>query len=44
MTENCSINRHVISGSIVKLLEVVVDACDNDTKIFGYNTDAVYCE
>ena len=33
MTENCSINRHVISSSIVKLLEVIEDACDNNTVI-----------
>ena len=44
MTGNCSINRHVISGSIVKLLEVIKDAFDNNTEIFGYNTYAVYCE
>ena len=43
MTENCSINRHVISGSIVKLLEVIDDACHNDTEIHEYHTDAVYC-
>ena len=43
MTENCSINRHVISGSIVKLLEVIDDACDDETEIHGYNTDTVYC-
>ena len=35
MTENCSINRHVISGSIVKLMEVIEDACDNN--ILDYN-------
>ena len=44
MIENCSINRHVISGSIVKLLEVIEDACDNNSEMFGYNTDPVYCE
>ena len=44
MTENCSINRHVISGSIMKLLEVIEEACDKHTIIHGYNTDAVYCE
>ena len=44
MTENCSINSHVISDSIVKLLEVIEEACDNNTEIFGYKTDAVYCE
>ena len=44
MTGNCLINRHVTSGSVVKLLEVIEDACDNNTEIFGYNTDAVYCE
>ena len=44
ITGNSSINRHVISGSIVKLLVVIEDACDNNTEIFGYNTDAVYCE
>ena len=27
-------NRHVISGSIVKLLEVIEDACDSNTEIF----------
>ena len=43
MTENCSINRHVISGSIVKLLELIDDVCGNETEIHGYNTDAVYC-
>ena len=25
-------------------MEVVEDACDNNTEIFAYNTDAVYCE
>ena len=44
MTENCSINRHVISGFIMKLLEVIKEACDENTIIHGYNTDAVYCE
>ena len=44
MTENCSINRHVISGSIMKLLEVIEEACDKHTIIHGYKTDAVYCE
>ena len=43
MTENCSINRHVTSGSIVKLLEVMEEACDQHTVIHGYNTDAKYC-
>ena len=44
MVENCSINRHVISGSIIKLLEVIEEACDQHIIIHGYNTDAVYCE
>ena len=43
MTKNCSINRYLISGSIVKLLEVIDDACDDNIEIHGYNTDAVYC-
>ena len=43
MTENCSLNRHVISGSIVKLLEAINEACDKNTEIHGYNTNAVYC-
>ena len=25
-------------------MEVIEDACDNNTEIHGYNTDAVYCE
>ena len=44
MTENCTLNRHVISGSIVKLLELIVDVCEGSTEIVGYNTDAVYCK
>ena len=44
MTENCFINGHVVSGSILKLLEVIEEACDRHTITNGYNTDAVYCE
>ena len=25
-------------------MEIIESACDNNTEIFGYNTDAVYCE
>ena len=28
----------------MKLLEVIKEACDENTIIHGYNTDAVYCE
>ena len=44
MTKNCPLNRHAISGSIVKLLELIVDVCEGSTEIVGYNTDAVYCK
>ena len=44
MTENCTLNRHVISGSIVKLLELIDYVCGDCTEIVGYNTDAVYCK
>ena len=41
--ESCSINRHVISGSIVKHAYVVRRiVCGEDTKVVGFNTDAVY--
>ena len=42
MSEHCAINRPVISGSILKLLELIEDTCDPETTIYGYNTDAVY--
>ena len=42
MSEHCSINRHVISGSILKLLQLIDKCCGPHSTIYGYNTDTIY--
>ena len=42
LSDNCSVNRQVISKSIIELLELINRVCGENSVIEGYNTAAVY--